>query len=187
MAVLNTRRMMSGVFVATATVLAVATTAFACTTYRGSETVTKTGSSTAIGSNSGMTYCNGVTDGATASSGNSITVAVAPATCGGTSYQLPSNTYDVSFINNKAYTMPFSSWILDQANGDCMAVGGSTGTVILKTGWSITTGTASTSVTLPTGLTTDHNNPSGTRSGVCVSDTSTPMSSYGMEVPLKII
>lgn len=184
------RRLMTGAFVATAWVLVLASTAFACTTFLGNMSVTAGGgTSSATGSTGGMSYCSGVTDGASASSSGTISVSVSPAT-GSCAGQLPNGTYRVTFINNNAYAMPFSSWIL-QSNGDCMAKGGSTGTTTLETSFTVTSGSGSdTSVTLPSGLTADSNNPGGTRSGVCVSDFPADpvmMSGSGMEVPLKIV
>jgi hypothetical protein len=92
-----------------AIVLALASTAWACTTFKGRMTVTDANgnSSTVVGDGSGMDFCDtGFGDkvpaadtGATGTPGAQITVSVEPADCNGTTFQLDDGNYDVNFVN----------------------------------------------------------------------------------------
>lgn len=193
------RRTLFG-FGLTAGVLLTGSAAFACTTFLGEMLVTgsNSGTSFAVGSKSSMTYCdpNDVTAGATSDSNDSITVAVAPASecTGGATNKLPNGTYDVNFINNTAYDFMFGGWNLDQSNGNCMSLLGSSGTRTFAGSGAdndkivITGGTGADSESV------DFDNLGGTgsitsdttniASGICVSDAN---GGNGMEVPIKMI
>jgi hypothetical protein len=90
--------------------LALASTAWACTTFKGRMTVTDANgnSSTVVGDGSGMDFCDtGFGDkvpaadtGATGRSGSQITVSVAEETCAATGkFKLDPGEYDVNFVN----------------------------------------------------------------------------------------
>lgn len=108
------RRAASVGFGITAAGLAMASTAHACTTFKGSMTVTGGGGvSTTVGRGDGISheYCQGpnnttrpqITHGAIGTSGATITIEVAPATCGTGTNQLSFGTHQVAFNNAPAY------------------------------------------------------------------------------------
>ncbi len=170
-------------FVSAIAVMALASTAFACTVFRG--TMKARGNATTdvvtvIGNNVGMGYCNGAISGfakATKSSG-AVAILLQPAsTCLNSSgvNKLPQDTYSVDFINGAAYTTDSSGTTTRKL--DCMTPGGDAGTTNIGSiavdsgGYSLKTdGTrGSRSYALPSGLTA--NGPSD-ESGLCVSDSS---------------
>jgi hypothetical protein len=95
-----------------AAALMVDSAAYACSYFRGTMTVTGGGgTTTVVGSGKGMTYCRGYpkdsaaapAGGAHGTSGSSITITVAPSS-GCSDAALGPDTYDVNFIQGKAYT-----------------------------------------------------------------------------------
>lgn len=127
-------------FTAVAAVLAISSAAFACTVYRGKMTVQGsggTGTTYAIGNNSGMAYCSNTPAAKTgngaevpnATPGGTITVTVAPVSiCKGgllgmTPNQLPSGTtYQITWLAGRG--------IPQGGSVDCMVSNGDNGTHI---------------------------------------------------------
>lgn len=97
------RKILVSVLAVAAVALMAAATAYACVVHKGSATVTGTrgNTGTMVGLGSGHGFCTGG-DPATAAAGpagSSVTFAYAPASCGGTSYQLSAGNYDVRLRN----------------------------------------------------------------------------------------
>ncbi|HSH62343.1 MAG TPA: hypothetical protein VK988_22365 [Acidimicrobiales bacterium] len=182
-----------------AVLLAMASTAYACTIFQGSITITGNGtapagfptagngSSVAWGSGKNMTYCVGgnPTGYAYAQDGSAgtATVAVAEHACAGTADtddQLPAGTYDVNFLNQGAFTNYSNrNWVQD-CMSDSISGGGSTNPAVqaaatYKVG-SMTvdsTGSGTSTVNLNALLPNTTTSPSGLvpteEAGICVS------------------
>ncbi len=182
-------------FVSAVAVMTLASTAFACTFFRG--TMKAQGNATTdvvtvIGNNTGMGYCGNTISGfakATKSSGV-VAILLQPAsTCldGNGVNRLPRDTYSVDFINGAAYTTDSSGKTTMKL--DCMTPGGDTGTTNIgsiavdSSGFSLKTdGTrGARAYALPSGLTA--NGPSD-ESAVCVSDST---ATDGHQAPIVIV
>jgi hypothetical protein len=110
-----------------ATVLVIASTAYACTVFKGRLTLTgngnqPTGSSVTLGKNAGMQHCANSPSGYTSAplSGGTVDVVVAKNTTGTTACpnsQLPADTYDINYENGAAFSgdLPTSyrNWLID--------------------------------------------------------------------------
>jgi hypothetical protein len=153
--------------------------AFACTSFVGKMTVTGgTGSTTVVGSGGAMQYCTAPADNAAApgggahgTSGSSVKIAVAPATCGRTT-QLPAGAYSVSFANGAAYSFKINATTHKRVYGgykiDCMSR--STPGVVALSPSTLnvpSNGTASGTFKLPVGI---HKNGVTDASALCVAD-----------------
>lgn len=181
--------------VVVASALGFMSTAYACTVFRGTMTVTDpAGNSTfATGSNQSMSWCIKPQDNAAASAGggakgadgSSINVKIqpAPSTCGGHSPSSGSN-YDINFYNGSAFTYTISSTtgkrVYSTWQVDCMSPRLS-GVVNLGFGGVYSNGTTkSWNVNLPA---VTNRNASGEASAVCFSDTN---GNNGNQVPIII-
>lgn len=185
------RRTVVGFGVAAVAVLA-SSAAFACTSFVGKMTLTGgTGSTTVVGSGGAMQYCTPPADNAAApaggahgTSGGSIKISVAPATCARTT-KLPAGVYYTRFANGVAYSFAVSPTTHKRTYGgykiDCMNAG--TGIVSLSpaTFTVPTSGIATATFKLPAGL--RKNGPSDA-SAVCVADIH---HFNGLESPIIII
>ncbi|MGH9151575.1 MAG: hypothetical protein ACRD03_04010 [Acidimicrobiales bacterium] len=107
--------------------LALASTAFACTIFRGKFVVTGSAGGTvrAVGNDENMSWCAGFPKGtATApANGGSITVKVAKAKSPCPLSRLPEGKYDIRFFNGAAHTItPDRDWQVDCMGGDDVLV-----------------------------------------------------------------
>ncbi len=191
--------------VALGTTLTLASAAFACTTYKGKMTVRNEntaigGTSEAIGSGSGMNYCQSPTGGAEAHPGvvgeDVVVVSVSPQATGCV-FQLPDRLYKVNFVNygkvfskgkfidKPAFTISGTTYTRTY---DCMTPNDS-GVVNISGGhtMNVVNGSATGTYTIPTSTTngTVRSNTAGTdASGVCVSDNG---AFNGNQAPLHIV
>lgn len=194
-------------FVATAALLAMASVAYACTTYRGTMTVTITSGddghghteTAAIGANGdkgvSMGYCTTVPSGwgstnnpkgaaHMGTAGGGITVTVAPAdVCKGklsgtNKLADGTNNYEVNFNPGKMFTSTSHIEPYVRA-GDCMI--GEPGNIRLDADFDVANGGhGSASYTIGTQTA----NATGEDGGVCVSRDGNP---EGMQVPLTVV
>lgn len=188
----RTRKIVIGGAAGVAAIMLLASSAYACTVFRGKMTVTGGGGSTfATGNNSSMSWCAAPADNASASSGggakgadgSSITVTIQPGDCN-TSSPSSRSDYDINFYNGKAFTYTISSttgkrvystWLVD-----CMSPRDA-GVVNLGYGGVYTNGTTkSWTVALPS---VTNANASGQASAVCFSDR---FGNNGNQVPILI-
>lgn len=169
-------------FTAVAVVLALSSVAFACTVFKGKMTVQGsggTGTTSAIGNNSGMGYCNNAAAANTgngaevpnAAPGGTITVTVAPATIckdmlGLGTNKLPSGTtYEITWLAGRG--------VPQGGSVDCMVPNGDNGNHI--NGSDMTVSSAGNGSD-----TSDTFTPSVGENSVCVGKHG---SSSGMQVP----
>ncbi|HSH62419.1 MAG TPA: hypothetical protein VK988_22770 [Acidimicrobiales bacterium] len=195
-----------------AVVLAMASTAYACTIFSGSITITGSdtapagfptagnGSSVAWGSGKNMTYCVGgnPTGYAYAPVGSGTAkVTVAKHDCGGPK-KLPEGFYDVNFLNLGAFTnYSDRNWVRDCMSTEFSAdLGGSPGVRAADTYkvGSMTVdanGSGTTTVNLKAATPNKTTSPSGLvpteEAGICVSTPAGPGTPHGMQGPITII
>lgn len=195
------RKALSASFIAVACVLALASTAYACTVFKGQMKVRgldvsghETHEVRWVGNNTGMGYscrtghanANGANDAA-----NDIYVEVSgynDGTGGCADSKLPQNgsdgrvlDYDVTFID-KAFETTSSGTFFRK---DCMAVGGDLGTKKIGDISIDSTGFGSGNYNIGSAIANQNKNP--WQAGVCVSDTNYSPSLYGMQVALDIL
>ncbi len=171
-------------FAALAAAAALTSTAFACTFFKGTLTITgnsSTTSVTATGDGSNMGYSSITSGIAKASSGGSVKVSTGAV---GTNKLPPSTqtrTYQVNFYNSVYPNSPgftnHTTWKTDCMTGDA---GGQLGSNVTIDNTGKIVGQPKT-FTLPTGLTSDK---APAESAVCVSDNS---ALYGNQAPLTIL
>ncbi len=182
-----------------AVILALASVASGCTTFKGKMDVTAGGgTSTAIGNGSGMGYCSGSpTGGAKAQMGSNQTIAVsvAPADCSGTTYALTDRSgagaYYVNFINwgkcGLLFPKDCTGFKIDSTGKytwwyDCMGNPSSTAYHKNLGRMDVSGGTGSGTYTITSEMMTKVNGPSDA-SGVCVSDAN---ENEGNQAPIAI-
>ncbi len=170
-------------------IMVLASTAFACTTFKGTMVVTgnsvTAGTSTAVGkSDSGMKHCK-VTPGANATNtAGSVTISSSTTNLSGCPVSNLDGTtlYEVNFVGGKAFgkfpngPLGTYQWLID-----CMSPPGSGVTNIGSVTTASNGDVAATSFNLPSGLT---NNNSGEDSAVCLS---TPNGGNGNQAPVHIV
>lgn len=199
---------------AAGTVLAVASAAFACTTYRGTATVENAdqvgnpGSTTAVGNNSGMGYCSGSpSDGAAgpanAQVGDTVVVTTrqssgcntAKLAAGVDKYQVNFVNYERQFSRGKYIDVPgfaVSSTGAYTMKADCMTPN-SAGVVNISGGFTFdvdSAGNGQGSYAIPA-TTSNPNNGGAVRpntatdaSAICISDAG---AYSGNQIPLRIV
>lgn len=178
-----TRKSILGAFATGVTVLTLASTAFACVTFRGDLTVTGTTSGNKVtGDEGSMTYCVAPTSAGTSSYNNAITVTVAVATsCVSSTNKLNAGTNNVK-INNAStdaavpFTYDGTKWNFVSGTG-CFASPTPAGVISLGT-ISVTAGVGTGTFTLP------HMNridPTNKASALCVG-----AGGVGIFAPLRI-
>lgn len=163
--------------------LALASIAYACTTFKGQMVVTPaspgSGSVTAVGNNRGMGWCSPITGRATIPTGTStLNIDIAPST-GPCASQLPDRTdYAVNWVNNEAMTRNPDRWLID-----CMSPislhDGALGVKNVKSGISVVNGKANVNVN----VTAKTANTLG-ESAVCFGD---PKGYWGNQAPVTVI
>lgn len=122
-------------FATAVTVLAMASAAFACVTFKGQMTVgTHDGSTTVVGTGTSHAYCDTgkPTTAAAGHRGDRVDVAIRSADCNGTLSEMEPGTYQVKFNNKKAYTFDGTYWVME-ANTGCFWSGNSSTTSDLGT------------------------------------------------------
>jgi len=173
--------------------LLMASAAYACTTFKGTLTLTAGGGNTkVVGSGNGMSYCSGYpkdnaaapAGGAHGKAGGVVKVAVAPST-GCNTLQLPADTYLVNIGNGKAYGFTVNAATHKRTYGsmqiDCMTPSRGI-TPLSPTSLSVpASGSASGNFTLPGSL--NKNGPSDA-SAICVANRG---GSLGLQAPIIIV
>ncbi len=195
---MKSRKRLAFGFTVVAAMLALASVAYACTTFKGKlQVTTGSTSSSAIGNGTGMGYCSGSpTGGATVARGanRSITVAVSPQACGSTTYQLSDRSgtgaYYVNFINwgkcGILLTTDCTGFKIDNTGKytwwyDCMGTA-STGYAKNLGRMDVSSGSGSRTYTIASTMMTRANGPSDA-SGICVSDSG---ENEGNQAPIAI-
>lgn len=172
--------------------LMLSSAAFACTTFKGTMTVTGNattgrtltnpgaGTSTAVGNpNAGMAYCT-LTPGATAkATGGTVTVGVVATTGTCASGLVNGTVYDINYVNGRAFYDPPNpnspyGWQID-----CMSPIGA-GQVKLGQQTAASGGIPTATYNLPNGST----NAANEDSAVCVSDST---GNIGNQAPVQIV
>ena len=162
--------------------LALASTAFACTIFRGKFVVTGSGGGTvyAVGDNNNMAWCAGFPKGtATApANGGTITVKVAKAKAPCPLSRLPEGKYDIRFFNGAAHTKsPDRDWQVDCMGGDDILLSVKIGSLYVN---EYGAGGPKT-IALPSGLIP---NGANDESAVCVTGAG---ATYGNQAPITIL
>lgn len=192
-------------FGATVVVLAMASVAYACTTYKGRMTVTINSgsdghghdSTAAVGSNSGMSYCSTLPSGWGSSSnpkgqahlgtaGGNITVTVAAqddvckslAITGTNRLSNGTDVYNVNFNPGKMFTSTTSHNAPYVRFNDCM--NNEPGNVVLDSNFDVSGGAGSGSYNIGSQTA----NATGEDGGVCVARDG---NGEGMQVPLTVV
>ena len=178
-----TRKKMMFAAVATAAFLASGSVAFACLTQKGQlviDPVSGTTGSTVVGDGSGdMRWCSWPATASTASQSEVVNVAVAPATCKLTSYQLAGSSYEVRL--NDSTTSP--SWSYDTTTST-WKFNANTGCFLASTNshklgsFTVTNGSGNRDVTIPS---TAKDSGTNSAAGLCVGN-----GTDGIFGPLKI-
>lgn len=181
-------------FTVMAVVLGLASTAWACTVFKGQMKVRgdwpghESHTVTAVGNNSGMGWCS-LTGHANADgvydSSNDIYVEVsqAPSSCGG--HKLPASGTDLGSAGLLKYAVTYVDYGFKSRSlyRNCMAVGGHSNTVKVGDIKVDSSGFGSGYYNIPGGPVQDG---SPWEAGVCVSDTNYNPSLYGNQAPVII-
>ena len=196
---MNTRKSMAFGATVVGVVLALASVAMACTTFKGRFDVTAGGStSRAWGANSGMTHCGGAyvpqSNASLPTSGGTITVEAVPTTSGvdGCSTSkltdttistnpLKNRRYYIYYVNRNGFVDNGGVWKWQE---DCMAGGGTRLAAADGKGDEIKVTNGATgprSYAVPSG---QQANSATDRAGVCISDTG---ANNGNQTPLAIL
>lgn len=116
----KTRKRLLFTFASGVAALAMASTAFACVTFKGEMTVDAPGgSTTVVGTGSSHAYCatGKPTTAAAGNLGDPVLATVRPGTCSGVSHQMEKGNYLVKFNNAKAYTFDGTYWNMVAGTG----------------------------------------------------------------------
>lgn len=180
--------------------LLVASSAFACTVWKGKFSVTGDSGGTveAIGAGQTMVDCAAATGTAEATNGGWVTITMEPGTCDGSTYTLSAgDDYEINYINDEAY-LPAGfpthrNWLLDcMSPADGVDVhrlqprdNGTADVEIDINGYSLddTGSPGSRDFDLPT-LGNYQANSMTDESAICISD---PSAGEGMQAPINMI
>lgn len=122
---MKTRKRALFAFATGVAVLGMASTAFACVTFKGQMTVDgHDGDTTVVGTGDSHAYCTQPTSAAAGHLADTINVTVAPATCNGVDHKMEDGTYLVKYNNEKSYTFDGTSWTMISGTG-CFLSGNS--------------------------------------------------------------
>ncbi len=114
----KTRKGLLFAFATGVLVLAMASTAFACVTFKGQMTVDgHDGDTTVVGTGDSHAYCTQPTTAAAGHLSDTINVTVAPATCNGKGHQMEDGTYLVKYNNAKSYNLVDGTWNMVAGTG----------------------------------------------------------------------
>jgi hypothetical protein len=122
---MKTRKRALFAFATGVAVLGMASTAFACVTFKGQMTVDgHDGDTTVVGTGDSHAYCTQPTTAAAGHLTDTINVTVQPATCNGVDHHMENGTYLVKYNNEKSYTFDGTSWNMISGTG-CFFTGNS--------------------------------------------------------------
>lgn len=116
----KTRKSILFTFAVGVAVLAMASTAFACVTFKGQLQVDAPGgSTTVVGPGSGHDYCptGKPTTAAAGKFDAAVKATVSKGTCDGTTNQMEEGDYVVKFNNEHAYTFDGTYWVMQAGTG----------------------------------------------------------------------
>lgn len=175
------RKRAASLGIVVAAVLISSSAAFACLTQKGSLIIDPTSGltgSTVVGTGVDHGWCTWPATASTAAQSEVVNVAVAPAACGGTTYQLADRSdYEVRIntsTSSPSWAYSGGSWQF-QANTGCFFASSTT----IGTNFTVTSGSGNMNVTIPSGAADSDNNEAA---GICVGKSGVA----GIFAPLEI-